>query len=233
MEELSVSNDDLVNLLGAVETPVVMVGIDLRLRRFTESAEKLFGLSTEDLNRPVSILRPFLPEVELERVCRTVIDRLVPAQQQVHAADGRILEMWVRPYRTVDHVIGGAVLSVLPQDSGQARGQTAALSTLPNPALVLNPDYRVLAANDAALNVLGSGKVTLLGLPVERLGSGELAHPRLRESLERTLREGAPFRALELGPGRHAHGSRLLARDREGGPQLLLLLDGFDGEAKP
>ena len=232
MEELSVSNDDLVNLLAAVETPVVMVGMDLRLRQFTESAEKLFGLSTEDLNRPVSILRPFLPDVELERVCRTVIDRLVPAQQQIRAADGRILDLRVRPYRTVDRVIGGAVLSVLPQDAGQARGQTAALSTLPNPALVLDPDYRVLAANDAALDALGSGKVTLLGLPVERLGSGELAHPRLRDSLERTLREGTPFRGLELGSGRHAHGSRLLSRDRDGGAQLLLLLDGFDGKAK-
>ena len=233
MEELSVSNDDLVNLLASVETPVVMVGMDLRLRRFTESAEKLFGLSTEDLNRPVSILRPFLPEVELERVCRTVIDRLVPAQQQVHAADGRILDLWVRPYRTVDHVIGGAVLSVLPQDTGQVRGQTAALSTLPNPALVIDPDYRVLAANDAALDALGSGKVTLLGMPVERLGSGALAAPQLRASMERTFRDGAPFRGFELGSGRYAHGSRLLARDREGGPQLLLLLDGFEGKAGP
>jgi len=212
---------------------VVMVGMDLRLRRFTESAEKLFGLSTEDLNRPVSILRPFLPEVELERVCRSVIDRVAPAQQQVHAADGRILDMCVRPYRTVDHVIGGAVITVLPQDPGRARGQTAALSTLPNPALVLDADYRVIAANDAALDALGSGKVTLLGLPVERLGGGALANPLLREALGRTLREGAPFRALELGPGRHAHGSRLVARDREGGPQLLLLLDGFEREANP
>ena len=232
MEELSISNDDLVNLLAAVDTPVVMVGMDLRLRRFTEAAEKVFGLSSEDLNRPVSILRPFLPQVELERVCRNVIDRLVPAQQQVHAADGRIFELVVRPYRTVDHVIGGGVLSLVPQDTGQARGQAAALSTLPNPALVLDADYRVLAANDAAVDALGSGKVTLLGLPVERLGDGALADPRLRDVLARTLRDGEPFRALELGPGRYAHGSRLLARDGVGGPQLLLLLDGFEKAAR-
>ena len=232
MEELAVSSDDLVNLLASVDTPVVMVGMDLRLRRLTESAERLFGLSSEDLNRPISILRPFLPEVELERVCRTVVDRLVPAQQQVRAADGRVFELRVRPYRTVDHVIGGAVLSFASLDVGQARGQAAALSTLPNPALVLDPDYRVVAANDAALASLASGKVTLVGLPLERLGNGELAEPRLRQAMERTLRDGASFRALQLAPGLSAHGSRLVARDGAGGPQLLLLLDGFGGEGR-
>src|SRR5215472_1097522 len=122
MEELSVSNDDLVNLLASADASVVMVGMDLRLRRLTEAAEKVFGLSSEDLNRPVSVLRPFLPQVELERVCRNVIDRLVPAQQEVHAADGRWFELRVRPYRTVDHVIGGAVLSLITVE-GQAAGQ--------------------------------------------------------------------------------------------------------------
>src|SRR5262249_58665891 len=98
---------DLVNLLASVDTPVVMVGMDLRLRRLTESAEKLFGLSSEDLNRPVAILRPFLPQVELERVCRNVIDRLVPAQQEVHAADGRMFEPRRPPDRTADHLLAG------------------------------------------------------------------------------------------------------------------------------
>jgi len=228
MDELSVSNDDLVNLLGSVDTPVVMVGMDLRLRRLTESAEKLFGLSEEDLNRPVSILRALLPQVEVERVTRNVIDRLVPVQQAVRVPDGRIFELRVRPYRTVDHVIGGAVLSMVLLETGLARGQTVALSAVPAPALVLDGDLRVVSANDAAVDILARGKATLLGQPLERLGISELGDPKLRVALERTLREGAPFRHLQLGERRLAHGSRL-ARDGDGGPQLLLLLDG-EGE---
>ena len=232
MEELSVSNDDLVNLLASVDTPVVMIGMDLRLRRLTESAEKLFGLSSEDLNRPVSILRPFLPHVELERVARNVIDRLVPAQQEVHSGDGRVFELRVRPYRTVDHVIGGAVLSLLPLDTVQSRGQAVALSAVPAPALVLDSDLRVVSANDAAVDALAQGKVTLLGLPLDRLGFSELADAKLRQALERTLHEGSPFRHLKLGDRRRAHGARL-ARMGDGGPQLLLLLDGQEGETQP
>jgi len=234
MEELSVSNDDLVNLLGSVGTPVVMVGMDLRLRRLTEAAEKLFGLSSEDLNRPVSILRPFLPQVELERVCRNVIDRLVPAQQEVHAADGRWFELRVRPYRTVDHVIGGAVLSLLDvegQAAGQAEAQLVALSAIPLPALIVDPELRVTWANDAAVDSLGSGKVTLLGVQLDKLGSGELGDGRLRGALERVVREGVPFRNLAL-PSQHvaglrrAHGTRV-PRVGEGSPLVLLLLEGI------
>jgi two-component system CheB/CheR fusion protein len=194
-------------------------------------AEKLFGLSGDDLNRPVSILRPFLPQVELERVCRNVIDRLVPAQQEVHASDGRVFELRVRPYRTVGHVIGGAVLSLAPLDAGQAQGQVVAISAVPTPALVLDANLRVVSANDSAVDALAQGKVTLLGLPLDRLGSAELADAKLRQALERTLREGTPFRQLRLGDRRMAHGARL-ARIGDGGPQLLLLLDGQEDETR-
>src|SRR5262249_28950637 len=209
MEELSVSNDDLVNLLASVDTPVVMVGMDLRLRRLTEAAEKLFGLSGEDLNRPVSILRPFLHQVELERVCRNVIDRLMPAQQKVHASDGRVFEMRVRPYRTVDHVIGGAVLSLVPEDAGDAGGKVLPLSAVAAPALVLDSDLRVVSANEAAVDVLGSGKLTLLGVTLDQLGSTELGQPQLRAALKRVLDDGTPFHGLAVGGQRRAHALRL------------------------
>jgi two-component system CheB/CheR fusion protein len=182
----------------------------------------------------VAILRPFLPQVELERVCRNVIDRLVPAQQEVHVADWRLFELRVRPYRTVDHVIGGAVLSLVPVDAGQLREQAVALAAIPTPALVLDGDMRVVAANDAAVDALGRGKVTLLGMPVDRLGSGELSEPRLRSALERALREGTVFRNLPFGQQRTATCARLVRTGSgEGdGVQILLLLDGAVNEGR-
>ncbi|HET6983652.1 MAG TPA: CheR family methyltransferase [Myxococcaceae bacterium] len=236
MVELSVSNDDLVNLLSSVENPVIMVGMDLRLRRLTETAERLFGLSGEDLNRPVSILRPFLPQVELERVCRQVIDRLAEARQQVQGSDGRWFELSVRPYRTVDHVIAGAVISLLDVNALHARSdrdQLEALSVLPTPALALDEGLRITWANDAAVDALGLGKVTLIGLTLEQLGSGELSQPKLRGALERLATEGARFRDLDVRAGTTAlrvHGARLL---RPGGPgaQLLIILQSAEGAA--
>ena len=226
LEELSVSNDDLVNLLATVAPPVVMVSMDLRLRRLTESAEKLFGLSAEDLNRPVAILRPFLPHVELERLCRTVIDRLVPVEQEVHAADGRKFELRIRPYRTADHVIGGAVLTLATPVSSEVQGETVPVPALPVAALVLNQDLRVVIANAAAADVLGRPASTLQGVLLEQLGSAELADPRVRVAVERTFREGLAFHDLPLERERRVHGVRL-PRSGEGSSQVLMLLENF------
>jgi PAS domain-containing protein len=103
---------------------------------------------------------------------------------------------------------------------------------MPNPALVLDAELRVVSANDAAVDALAQGKLTLLGLPLDRLGWTELADPRLRSALERSLREGTPFRRLQLAGQRRAYGARLPPTG-DGGAQLLLLLDGMEEEARP
>jgi hypothetical protein len=88
----------------------------------------------------------------------------------------------------------------------------------------------VVSANDAAVDAFAEGKVTLLGLPVERLGFFDPADTRLREALERALHEGSSFRYLRVGE-RRVHGASL-ARGPNG-PQLLLLLDGKEDEPNP
>ena len=58
--ELARVNNDLVNVLSGVNIPIVMVSRDLRIRRFTPLAEKLFNLIPTDLGRPISDITPNL-----------------------------------------------------------------------------------------------------------------------------------------------------------------------------
>jgi two-component system CheB/CheR fusion protein len=55
--ELSQANADFANLLGSVNLPVLMVGADLRVRRFTSPATKVLGLQPSDVGRPIAYLR--------------------------------------------------------------------------------------------------------------------------------------------------------------------------------
>ena len=55
--ELQQVNNDLLNLLSSVSIPILMLGGDLRIRRFTPQAEKLFNLLATDVGRPVSDLQ--------------------------------------------------------------------------------------------------------------------------------------------------------------------------------
>ena len=56
--ELSMSNNDMVNLLSNVSLPIVMVGDDLRIRRFTPLAEKLLNFCATDIGRRLAEIRP-------------------------------------------------------------------------------------------------------------------------------------------------------------------------------
>ena len=56
-ELLTQLNNDLTNLLNSVNLPIVTVGPDLSVRRFTPQAAKVLGLTAADFGRPITRLR--------------------------------------------------------------------------------------------------------------------------------------------------------------------------------
>ena len=111
--ELQQINNDLTNLLSSVNIPIVMLGNDLRIRRFTPHAEKILTLLPTDVGRPVSDFRLKINVPDLVELCQEVIDSLVPREREVQDVEGRLYSMWVRPYRTADNRIDGVVLAML------------------------------------------------------------------------------------------------------------------------
>src|SRR5262249_11352851 len=106
--ELARVNSDLLNLLGGVNIPIVMVGRDLRLRQFTPLAEKLFNLIPTDVGRPMGDIRPNLDMAGLPGLVAGVIDSLTPYEDVVRDKDGRWYSLRIRPYVTTDNKIDGA-----------------------------------------------------------------------------------------------------------------------------
>jgi two-component system CheB/CheR fusion protein len=115
--ELARVNNDLVNLLSGVNIPIVMVGRDLRIRRFTPLAEKVFNLIPTDLGRPILDIKPNLKLDNLDRVLTDVIDRLAPHESEVQGREGHWYSMRIRPYVTLDNKIDGASIVLLDIDS--------------------------------------------------------------------------------------------------------------------
>ncbi len=111
--ELTQINNDLNNLLSSVKIPIVMVGNDLRIRWFTPQAEKVFSLLPTDVGRRISDFKPKINVPELEKLFLDVIDTLTIQEREVQDQDGRPYSMWIRPYRTVDNRIDGAVMALL------------------------------------------------------------------------------------------------------------------------
>ncbi len=110
--ELTQSNNDMVNVLASVNIPILMVARDLRIRRFTPQAEKLLNLLPTDVGRPISDLRPKIDVQRLEERLREAIDSLTTVDLEVHDSEGKSYSMSIRPYRTTDNRIDGAVLAL-------------------------------------------------------------------------------------------------------------------------
>ena len=110
--ELQHINNDLLNLLSSVNIPILMLGGDLRIRRFTPHAEKLFSLLATDIGRPVSDLRLKINVPNVVDLCHEVLDDLSPREREVQDVEGRMYSMWIRPYRTAENHIEGVVIAL-------------------------------------------------------------------------------------------------------------------------
>ncbi|HUI82725.1 MAG TPA: chemotaxis protein CheB [Candidatus Binatia bacterium] len=118
-DQLTQLNNDLNNLLNSVNLPMVMVGPDLSVRRFTPQAGKVLGLAATDVGRPITRLRLRIEASNLEQMMLDVIAEVRPAQYRVRDGNGQWCDLRLTPYRTADNRIDGVVLSVLSFDEMQ------------------------------------------------------------------------------------------------------------------
>ena len=112
-ELLTQLNNDLTNLLYSVSLPIVMVGADLSVRRFTPQAAAMLGLTSSDIGRPMPRLRLKLDMGSLEQNMLDVIQQVQSQQLQVQDNEGKWCVLRIVPYRTMDNRIDGVVLSVM------------------------------------------------------------------------------------------------------------------------
>jgi chemotaxis methyl-accepting protein methylase/PAS domain-containing protein len=111
MDELARLNNDMRNLLNSTEIITVFLDNDLRIRRFTTGANKLFKLIPGDVGRPLSDIASDLLYPEMTEEAREVLRTLVFSEKQIAATDDRWFSVRIMPYRTMEDVIAGVVLT--------------------------------------------------------------------------------------------------------------------------
>jgi len=115
--ELNKVNSDLHNLLGSVNIPIIMLGNDLSIRRFTPIAGKIFNLIKTDVGRSLNHIKPNINVPNLEQLLLKVIDTLEIIQQEVQDKQGYWYDLWIRPYKSVENQIDGAVIVLVDIDA--------------------------------------------------------------------------------------------------------------------
>jgi PAS domain S-box-containing protein len=111
MEELSKTGSDLNNLLASTEIGTIFMDTSLNIRRFTPAATEFFSLLQTDIGRPVSHLASLMHYDRLVEDAKAVLKTLVPKEMEVETKQGRWFKMRILPYRTVENVIDGVVIT--------------------------------------------------------------------------------------------------------------------------
>ncbi|KAB8316846.1 hypothetical protein SD81_027295 [Tolypothrix campylonemoides VB511288] len=206
LEATQVSND-LQNLLSSINIPILMLGGDLQIRQFTPAVEGIFNLISTDVGRPLSDINHKLNVPNLEQQILEVIRTLNLKAQEIQDRDGHWYDMRIRPYRTIDNKIDGAVLVLVDIDNlkrsniqlMEARDYAEAIvETVREPLVVLNLNLQVITANHSFYDTFQVRAVETEQHLIFELGNGQWNIPRLRSLLEDIVANNTQFQDFEV-----------------------------------
>ena len=188
--DLSRANNDMNNLLAGTGVATLFVDHQLRITRFTPAVAQLTNLIPGDIGRPVGhIVSNLVGYDRLSEDVRTVLDTLASREAEVRAKGGPWYLLRVRPYRTLENVIEGAVITFV--DVTERKRMEEALRRLmavvvrdSNDAVtVFDLDGRILAWNRGAELMYGWSEAEALRMTV-----AETIPENNREEYESLLR---------------------------------------------
>ena len=198
--EFSKVNRDLTNLLESISIPLVMVGRDLRIRRFTRAIEPMLNLIASDVGRSITDLQP---QMELPDLRRLLLDAMESGNRQprdIRDAHGRWYSLRILPSVGPDGKTDGAVLMLVDVDAAK-RGldfAEAIVETVREPLVILNQNLRVLKANKAFYETFHAAREETEESLIYDLGNGQWNIPKLRELLENVIPAHSTFRDFEV-----------------------------------
>lgn len=179
--DLSRSINDMKNLLSGTGIATIFVDHLLNILRFTPTVSGLISLIETDVGRPLDQIRSNLTGYDqIAGDVREVLETLVPKELEVQTKTGEWYLLRIRPYRTLDNVIEGAVItfteiSLLKQaqaalrDSEGLRRLAVVVRDSRDAILVQDWMGRILAWNPGAERMYGWSEAEALTMNIRDL----------------------------------------------------------------
>jgi two-component system, chemotaxis family, CheB/CheR fusion protein len=198
--ELNLLNNDLFNVLTNVQMAIVLVEQNLRVRRFTPMAEKLFNLVPTDIGRPISDFKLNFSVPDLEPLLKEVIDTASPREREVQDRLGMWYSLRIQPYKTLDNKLDGAVIMLVDINTLQRAREYAEsiVATVSESLLVLDADLCVQTASQSFYQTFKERPETTEHRFFYELGQGQWNIPELRRLLEEIRLHGDGIEGYEV-----------------------------------
>ena len=198
--DLSRLNNDMNNLLAGTGIATVFVDHQLHILRFTPTASEILNLIMSDVGRPVGHIVTNLRDYDqLVEDVKAVLGTLAPKQTQVQTTQGKWFDMRIRPYRTLDNVIEGAVISFVDAtDAVRCRDALVKANELVTLGRVARDAQDAVTAHDL------QGRTLVWSPGAQRLygwSEAEALKLNVLERIPQAQREGALAALAQLAQG--------------------------------
>jgi two-component system, chemotaxis family, CheB/CheR fusion protein len=233
--ELNRLNNDLVNLIESGQMPIVMLGRDLCIRRFTPAAQKLFNLTPADMGRPLTDMKLVLDNLpDLGSVLTEVLETGRILEREVQDKKGRWCSWRLRPYKTLENMTDGVVVTLIDVDTlkrAQAYSESI-VATVREPLVMLDKDLRVRTASRAFYECFRATPEDTENRLLYELGNGQWNILQLRRLLEEVLTRDQQvddfqleYQAKNTGPRKLLLNARRLLQAGDQAPLILLAIE--------
>ncbi len=176
--DLTQTNNDMSNLMASTGFGTIFVDHQLRILRFTPAVTLVINLLPADVGRPVDqIVTNLMGYDRLRDDIQSVLSSLAIKEIEVQHKTGAWFQLRIRPYRTLENAIEGAVITFVDiseiKRAQEALREAAAISQLAlvmrnsrDAIIVQDLEGRILAWNPRAERLYGRTKAEALAMNI-------------------------------------------------------------------
>ena len=208
IEQLIDVQNDMKNLFDNINVGTIFLDEHLVIRRFSREAVRIYPMVASDVGRPLADIKPNLASDEdILPKAQAVLDTLAPQEIELRTADGGWYLARIQPYRTIDNVIEGVVLTftdITQRVAAEAAVQQARklaesiVDMVGAPLLVLDEDLKIVSASRPFYRQFQVSPQETLGRPIRELGNRQWDIPVLNKMLEGILHRDQSFEGLSV-----------------------------------
>ena len=111
LDDLALAQSDMQNLLNSIDIAILFLDRNMNVRRYTDRATRIINIRESDIGRPLSDLTSNLQYPMLHEDALETLRSLAVCEKEIPSKDGRWYSLRIIPYRRLDDVIDGVVLT--------------------------------------------------------------------------------------------------------------------------
>ena len=211
IEQLAGMQNDMKNLHDNMNIGIIFLDQYMCIRRFTRDAAKVYRLLQSDLGRHLADIKSHLIsddqthnilEESLLNQAQNVLETLISFEREVTTNKNVCYLLRMQPYRTLDNVIQGVVLTFTDITQrvkaevaikNALRLSESIVDTIREPLLVLDANLKIVSANRAFCHYFQVTSQDTSGKKIYDLGNRQWNISGLRELLETILPRDQTF----------------------------------------